>query len=76
MSVAVTHRAEGGFEPLDFYIPAGLKPAPRTLQAHPRLLNTTTISPIYAHITYNFLMEINIPYSFADGFTTPIDDFA
>ena len=37
------YRAEGGFEPLDFYIPAGLKPAPRTLQAHPRLLYHITI---------------------------------
>ena len=37
------YRAEGGFEPLDFYIPTGLKLAPRTFQAHPRLLNQLTI---------------------------------
>ena len=41
--MAYTYRAEGGFEPLDFYIPTGLKPAPRTLQAHPRLLYQLSI---------------------------------
>ena len=38
---ATSYCAEGGFEPLDFYIPTGLKPAPRTLQAHPRSLHNS-----------------------------------
>ena len=33
---ATSYRAEGRFEHLEFYISTGLKPAPRTLQVHPR----------------------------------------
>ena len=52
------YRAEGGFEPLDFYIPTGLKPAPRTLQAHPRSLYIPTILFIYPKNTHKSLIEI------------------
>ena len=37
------YRIEGGFDPLDFYIPTGLQPAPRTFQAHLCLLYQVTI---------------------------------
>ena len=54
-NVVYVYHVEGGFKPLDCYISTGLKPAPRTLQAHPRALlhlNFNHISKKYSQNPY------------------------
>ena len=53
--VVYVYHVEGGFKPLDCYISTSLKPAPRTLQAHPRSLlnlNFNHLSKKYSQNPY------------------------
>ena len=51
-------RAEGGFEPLDYYIPTGLKPAPSTYQAHPRTMSLKWLLITYIIIIRDIFMRM------------------
>ena len=51
-------RAEGGFEPLNCYIPTGLKLAPGTHQAHPRIVTLRRLISTYINLNRDIFMRI------------------